>query len=303
MTDDYANWSARGRAPADGEEQLRERLAGDGPERREAALALVDEAEGGLDEETVGALTACLRESDDPETRQFAVEALGVAGTGLPGIETALGDDEEWVRAEAVVAYSRARPDATGRLETVLRDDDSGWVRRNALIAMAKTGAADDDLLIDRVKNDPHPAVREYGAQFLRTADDTERTVRILAAVLAREPNAFTRLKAAESLGEFGTERAQEAIERFGLSDRSDDVRRTAKQALARARGVEPEALDIDDVAAPGGGPDRPEERTATGPGGGRPVGHRESDATGPAAQGRDVRPEQVPRRDPGDPR
>lgn len=299
MTDDYANWSARGRAPADDEKQLREELAAEQPARRNAALALVDEAESGLAEETVHALIACVRESEDADTRQFAVEALGVASTGVSGIVAGLADGEEWVRAEAVVAYSRARPDGTDRLESVLREDDSGWVRRNALIAMAKTGVADDDLLIDRIKNDPHPAVREYGAQFLRTSDDTERAVRVLAAVLAREQNAFTRLKAAESLGEFGTERAQEAIERFGLSDRSDDVRRTAKQALARARGVKAEALDIEDITSPGSGPDRPEDRTPAQRGEGRPVGHRESDATGPAAQGRNVRPEQVPRRDP----
>jgi HEAT repeat protein len=145
----------------------------------------------------------------------------------------------------------------------VLEEDDSGWVRRNALIALAKLDAADEDTYVDCIKTDPHPSVREYGAQYLRTGQNTERCVRILSAVLAREPNAYVRVKTAESLGEFGTERAEEALERFGAQDASDDVRRTAKQALARARGVDPDALELEDVAAPGTGPNRPEHRQA----------------------------------------
>lgn len=261
MTDEHANWSARDRAPADDEQGLRAAIEEPQPTRRDAVLGLVDAAEDGLTERTVAALDRVLRGDPDMETRQFAVEALGVAGAGRMSIEAALDDAEAWVRAEAVVALSRAAPHATDRLERVLTDDDSGWVRRNALIALAKLGAADEDTYVDRIKTDPHPAVREYGAQYLRTGDDIERCVRILAAVLAREPNAFVRVKAAESLGEFGTERAQEALERFGVGDASDDVRRTAKQALARARGVDPDQLDIEEPPAPGAGPDTPEQR------------------------------------------
>lgn len=273
MTDEYANWSARDRAPADDEAGLRAAIDDPQPRRRDAVLALVDAAEDGLDPATVDALDAVVRGADDEETRQFAVEALGVAATGLPAIERALDDDSEWVRAEAVVAFSRARPDATDRLVAVLESDESGWVRRNALIALSKTDVADEDTYVDCIKNDPHPSVREYGAQYLRTGTDTERCVRILAAVLAREPNAFVRVKAAESLGEFGTDRAQEALERFGLEDASDDVRRTAKQALARARGVDPDALDVESAPAPGTGPDRPEQRDVGTPPDGIPIG------------------------------
>lgn len=263
MTEEYANWSARNRAPADDEAGLRAAVEEPQPTRRDAVLGLVDAAEDGLTEATISVLDRVLREEPDMETRQFAVEALGVARSGVPSIETALDDDEEWVRAEAVVALSRAAPDATDRLRETLDGDGSGWVRRNALIALAKLGAAEEDTYVDCIKTDSHPAVREYGAQYLRTGEDIERCVRILAAVLAREPNAFVRVKAAESLGEFGTERAQEALERFGVGDASDDVRRTAKQALARARGVDPDQLDVEEPPAPGTGPDTPEKRQA----------------------------------------
>jgi HEAT repeat protein len=263
MSRDHENWSARGRAPTNDEASLRAALTEGQPARRDAVLGLVDAAREGLSDETVESLAEIVRSDSDPDTRQFAVEALGVAGTGKQAIRTALDDGEPWVRAEAVVALSRTDPDATDRLRQCL-DDDSGWVRRNALIALTKTGGGDEETYVDCIKQDPHPAVREYGAQYLRTGSDTERCVRILAAVLAREPNAFVRAKAAESLGEFGTDRAQEALEEFGIQDASDDVRRTAKQALARARGVSPDALDIDSVSAPGTGPETPADR---GPG------------------------------------
>ncbi|WP_415381233.1 HEAT repeat domain-containing protein [Halosimplex sp. TS25] len=263
MTDEYANWSARGRAPADDEAGLREALDGDQPRKREAALALVDEAESGLTDATVERVAGAARSADGAKTRQFAVEALGVAGRGVETIAAALDDPDEWVRAEAVVALSRAAPGASERLRDALEDDHAA-VRRNAIIALAKTDAAGADLLVDRLKNDPRPAVREYAAQFLPEAAETERAVRLLAAVLARDPGSFVRAKAAEGLGDLGTDRAEEALETHGLDDRSDDVRKTAERALARSRGVDPENLDVD------GGPRQSGEAggASAGPGG-----------------------------------
>ncbi|MFC7194599.1 HEAT repeat domain-containing protein [Halosimplex aquaticum] len=197
MTDEYANWSARGRAPADDEAGLRAALDGDQPRKREAALALVDEAESGLADATAERLVGAARSADDAKTRQFAVEALGVAGRERETIAAALDDPDEWVRAEAVVALSRAAPGASGQLREALADDHPA-VRRNALIALAKTDAAGADLLVDRLKNDPRPAVREYAAQFLPEEAETERAVRLLAAVLARDPGSFVRAKAAD---------------------------------------------------------------------------------------------------------
>ena len=282
MNDADPHASARDRAPADDEAGRRAALSGDERERREAALALVDSATGGLAPATVAALADCAREDDSPAVRQFAVEALGEAGAGVDAIDAALEDPEPWVRAEAVVAFSRAAPGRTDRLEAVLADDGDGMVRRNALIALGKTGTADRETLVEHLKSDPHPAVREYAAQFLPEAGDpgehTEETVRLLAAVLAREPNAFVRAKAAEGLGTLGTDRAVEALETQGLEDRSDDVQRTARHALAEARGEDPADIDLPEPAAPGGGPGSRSERD--GPGG--PAGQGPETGFGP---------------------
>lgn len=280
---EYANRSARGRAPDDDESTLRARLEADRERnRRHAVLGLIDLADdGGLAPATIGQLTELATRDASEDVRQFAVEALGLAAgaaesaaedAASEAIRSALADDREWVRAEAVVAQSRAAPGNETPLRAAL-EDDSGWVRRNAVIALSKTGAASQELLIERIKNDPHSGVREYAADYLREyADDVSESVRILAAVLARDPEAFVRAKAATSLGELGTERAEAVLERHGLNDRSDDVRRSAKQALATARGVDPDQLDIelDDEAAPGGGPGSRRERERQGPGPGR---------------------------------
>ncbi|WP_135805455.1 HEAT repeat domain-containing protein [Halorussus marinus] len=271
---EYANRSARAHAPADDEADLRSLLASPRePERRDAALALVDRAdEAGIDEATIGALAERVRTDDSTDVRQFAVEALGAGGPAQRAeraIRAALDrDGDKWVRAEAVVALSRVAPDDGASLRAAL-DDDSGFVRRNAVIALGKTGAGTDETFADRLKNDPHPAVREYAAQFLgRTADDVPEAVRLLAAILAREPEAFVRAKAADALGELGTDRAEQAIETHGLTDRSDDVRRAAETALAAARGVDPDHLDVDveEPSPPGGGPQSPRETPKGGP-------------------------------------
>ncbi|AQL43888.1 hypothetical protein BV210_14760 [Halorientalis sp. IM1011] len=259
---DFAMESARGRALDDGdgsisEARLRTALSDeDAGTRRDAALALLDRArDTGVADETRKALAAGARTDDDPDVRQFAVEALGAAGGPVSALAAALSDDDEWVRAEAVVALSRVEGDVSEPIRTAA-DDDSGWVRRNAVIALGKREAASWDLLADRLKNDPHPPVREYAAAFLPGYADAagdEDAVRLLAAVLARDQNAFVRAKAAVSLGDFGTDRAQQALEEQGLQDRSDDVQRAAKRALARARGEDPDDVDVSDC-----GPDVP---------------------------------------------
>ncbi|WP_435181146.1 HEAT repeat domain-containing protein [Halorussus sp. AFM4] len=290
---EYANRSARNRSPArDGDEaDLRDLLDDDRePVRRDAALALVDRADaGGLEPATANALADRLAADDSADVRQFAVEALGAARGEAPpeaeaAVRTALEDADEWVRAEAVVALSRLAPDDDVLGEAL--SDDSGWVRRNAVIALGKTGRAAPEQLTDRIKNDPHPAVREYAARYLgERADDVEEAVRLLAAVLARDPEAFVRAKAAESLGDLATDRAEQALEAHGITDRSDDVKRTAKRALAAARGVDPDRLDVEiDDGPPGGGPQSPAEtpRGAPGDGAGQGSGFETSGGLGP---------------------
>lgn len=302
MTDDPD--SATARAPTTDEASLRDALADEAAgARRDAALGLRARAEADdLAPATVDRLATVATTDPDPDARQFAVEALGVAGAGADPVTAALADGDEWVRAEAVVAAVRAGVDPS-ELRPVATDDEAGPVRRNACIALAKAGAATFDLLADRLKHDPHPPVREYAAGFLpevvdegdgeETADPpdavredetpVEAAERLLAAVLARDPEAHVRARAAAGLGTLGTDRATTALEEHGVDDRSDEVVRAAERALARARGEDPEAVDA------GRGP-RQGPGTGRGPDAGRPP-------HGPGADRAGSGPNRPPRR------
>lgn len=263
-------------AGADGPDEaaLREALTAEACHvRREAALALIERADDGLDAVTTRALAERVARDTDADVRQFAVEAFGAAGRGtdVDAIRSGLDDENEWVRAEAVVALSRVVPDATATFEQYLTDD-SPWVRRNALIGLAKAGEVSRSTLEERIRTDPHPAVREYAAAYLPDTvgdiggDEIEDATRILAVVLAREPNAFVRAKAATGLGELGTDRAERALEEQGVADRSEDVRRAAKRALAAVRGIDPDRIETDDPSPPGGGGNGPPSKPPRGP-------------------------------------
>lgn len=249
--------STHGRAPAEDESVLREALSGTQPRRRNATLGLVNCAEdGGLAPDTVASLITRARSDESADVRQFAVEALGIAKDGIEAIEEGLSDDNEWVRSEAVVAFSRADPERIKRLKPLVKTDESGWVRRNALIALCKQQEASRNLLVDRLQNDPHPSVREYATQYLPEADGNRKeTIRLLSAVLAREPNAFVRVRAAEGLGELGTDRAISVLETHGLTDGSDDVERAARHALVDARGGDFDESAVDGPSVAKGGP------------------------------------------------
>jgi len=260
--DPHANWSARGRASTADEDALRGRLdADDATTRCAAALGLVDAATGGLDSGTIDALEERAGGDPDPDVRQFAIEALGNAGAPPATLRAALDDGDEWVRAEAVVALSRAYGEEETEALAPMLDDGSGWVRRNALIALSRVDALEAETLRERLKDDGHPEVREYAAEFLaHTPGDVAETVTVLAAVLARDPQALVRANAATSLGHLGTDRAVEALETQGVDDRSTDVQRAAKRAAAVAQGRDPETVDVElpEPAPPGGGPETP---------------------------------------------
>lgn len=308
MTERYANRSARGRAPTADDEMLSEKALRDrltntaSRDRHDAALALVDRAadDKGLSSPTVAALVERIQEDTDSDVRQFAVEALGVTGTGRETLAAALSDPNQWVRAEAIVALSRAYGSAaTEHLHEGL-DDTSGPVRRNSLIALGKLDALETTSLRTRLKEDPFPAVREYAAEYLGSnPGDITEAVTLLAAVLARDPNAFVRASAAGSLGDLGSDRAIEALETQGVEDRSDDVRRAAERALAVARGEDPDAVDHNQPPAPGGGPQRPTDSPAmdqsrsnrgspSGSGNSDPVNGRQMSNNPPGAESQD---------------
>ncbi|QSG13249.1 HEAT repeats containing protein [Halapricum desulfuricans] len=167
------------------------------PERQRAALAL---AERDPTDTAVNALADRARSDDDPDVRQFAVEALGELGVDAASTvaREALDDPNPWVRAEAVVVLDGLDRQAHAKAIEARLGDDHHAVRRNALLSMSK----------------------QCGAELLATLlgfvdDDSERV----------------REWVAELLGGFDDERARSALERL-RGDDSDIVAEAAAHAL-----------------------------------------------------------------------
>ncbi|WP_267643795.1 HEAT repeat domain-containing protein [Haloarchaeobius amylolyticus] len=171
---DPAELSASDTEPVEdaAERDLLASLAGDGPiERRRAALAL---AERDASDAAIEGLAAAAATDDEPEVRQFAVEALGKLG-GEIAEQTArklLSDPEPWVRAEALVSLDRLdRASHEDAIEAALEDPHHA-VRRNAAISLFKLrGEGAKDLLLAQT-DDPSERVREWAAHLLAGVDD-----------------------------------------------------------------------------------------------------------------------------------
>ncbi|MFB6128972.1 MAG: HEAT repeat domain-containing protein [Halorhabdus sp.] len=169
-------------ADASVEDLLATLTDGDGPARRRAALALADRDPS--DPGVYEALAERVRTDDDPEVRQFAIETLGELADATnegatTAVDDALGDDNPWVRAEAVVALDHlAVEDRADRLEAAL-DDDHHAVRRNAAIALWKGRGADALPALRALADDESARVREWVAELLGRIDhpDAERAL------------------------------------------------------------------------------------------------------------------------------
>ena len=158
--------------------KIEDLVAGDHVERRRAALGL---GEDGHDPAVVEALVEHGLTDADEDVRQFAVESLGNLGgerAAEAAIET-LGDEDPWVRAEAVVALDRIdRVAYESHIEAALEDDHHA-VRRNAFVSLFKLrGEALRDVLLDHTHDDSE-RVREWAAHLLAGVDDDRADERL----------------------------------------------------------------------------------------------------------------------------
>jgi HEAT repeat protein len=149
---------------------------GDAVERRRAALALGESRhDGSL---ALAALTRAASADDDADVRQFAVETLGDVD-GEDAREQAgavaracLGDDDPWVRAEAVIALDHLDPTGHGdAIESALEDPHHA-VRRNAAISLFKHRGEDALEALLAAADDESERVREWAAHLLGGVDD-----------------------------------------------------------------------------------------------------------------------------------
>jgi len=180
-------------------EKIEDLVAGDHVERRRAALGLGEE---GHDPTVVEALVEHGLTDADDDVRQFAVESLGNLGgerAAEAAIET-LGDEDPWVRAEAVVALDRIdRVTYESHIEAALEDDHHA-VRRNAFVSLFKLrGEGLRDVLLEHTHDDSE-RVREWAAHLLAGVDDEGADERLEAIANDESEPKVVRSTAARAL-------------------------------------------------------------------------------------------------------
>ncbi|MFB6153832.1 MAG: HEAT repeat domain-containing protein [Halodesulfurarchaeum sp.] len=192
--------------------------AGSAPERRRAILAL---SEREPDHEVYQTLEAVIRHDDDPEARQFAVEVLADLDGPVAPVESALGDDTPWVRAEAIVSLKRMAPDA--HAETFERRllDPHPAVRRNALVSLHHVRGSESREILEAALHDVSERVREWAVRFLGEIDD-ENAGEAIEDVLEGEESEVVQDAAARAIT--GETRRSDVLEGEGTADANEHV-------------------------------------------------------------------------------
>ncbi|WP_336002670.1 HEAT repeat domain-containing protein [Halorientalis halophila] len=164
-------------ADASAAEKIDDLLSGDHVERRRAALALGEERP---EEAVLDAVIAATNDGDD-DVRQFAVESLASLGgeRAAAAVVETLGDEDPWVRAEAVVALDNIdRLEYEDHIEAAL-DDDHHAVRRNAAISLFKHRGEDLlPVLLEQSRADSE-RLREWAAHLMAGVEDGRATERL----------------------------------------------------------------------------------------------------------------------------
>lgn len=170
----------------------------------------------------------------DPSVRATAATALGnleVPEALEPLTERALEDPRWEVRFAAVGALAKFGDAALGVIIRALGDEDY-WVRWQAVTALGQNGSERVIPLLVRQLREHRWRIREAAACALGKLRATE-AVKPLLGLLRRDEEVMVQVAAAQALGEIGAPAAVGPLNR-ALNGESHRLRAAARQALER---------------------------------------------------------------------
>jgi HEAT repeat protein len=189
--------------------------------------------EGGeeLEKQGLEGLAKALRDSTDPQVRQYAAYLLGKAQSprAIQPLIEALADFDKSVRAQATLALSSIGKAAVEPLAEAMKEPK--WeTRYRAAEALGKI--ADEKAvkpLIQGLK-DNREHVRYMAAKGLRALGDSDAIEPMI--ILLGDENVYVRIMATRALGAIGGKKAVEALTRALASEQDEKVRETITEAL-----------------------------------------------------------------------
>ncbi len=184
-----------------------------------------------LEKEGLEGLVKALRDSTDPQVRQYAAYLLGRAQNprAIKPLIEALADFDKSVREQATFALSRIGKAAIEPLAEAMKEPK--WeIRYRAAEALGKI--ADEKAvkpLIQGLK-DNRDHVRYMAAKGLKELGDSDAIEPMV--ILLRDENRYVRMMAVRALGALGGKKVTEALNAALTAEQDGKVRETIIEAL-----------------------------------------------------------------------
>nr|WP_320161444.1 HEAT repeat domain-containing protein [uncultured Methanoregula sp.] len=184
-----------------------------------------------LEKQGLEGLIQYLKDSTDPNVRQYAAYLLGKAKNprAIQPLITALGDFDKSVREQAMLALSAIGQAAIEPLTAAMKEPK--WeTRYRAAEALGKI--ADDKAvrpLIQGLK-DSRDHVRYMAAKGLRELGDSDALEPMI--ILLKDENQYVRMMAARALGAIGGDKVKEALRAALAAEPDEKVKEAISEAL-----------------------------------------------------------------------
>jgi HEAT repeat protein len=192
-----------------------------------------EKPEGGVELEKLGleGLVKALRDSTDPQVRQYAAYLLGKAQSprAIQPLIEAMADFDKEVRAQATLALSSIGKAAVAPLAEAMKEPK--WeTRYRAAEALGKI--ADEKAvkpLIQGLK-DNRDHVRYMAAKGLRVLGDSDAIAPMI--ILLKDENRFVRMMAVRALSAIGGKNVNKALSQALETETDEKVREAITEAM-----------------------------------------------------------------------
>ncbi len=186
---------------------------------------------GELEQQGLEGLAKALRDSTDPQVRQYAAYLLGKAQNprAIQPLIEALADFDKSVREQATFALSRIGKAAIEPLAEAMKEPkwETRYRAAEALGRIADEKAVKP--LIQGLK-DNRDHVRYMAAKGLKELGDSDAIEPMV--ILLRDENRYVRMMAVRALGALGGKKVSKALNGALAAEEDDKVRETIIEAL-----------------------------------------------------------------------
>ncbi|MEN6443843.1 MAG: HEAT repeat domain-containing protein [Methanoregula sp.] len=191
----------------------------------------VPEGAGDLDKQGLDGMIDALRNSTDPQVRQYAAYLLGTAKNprAIQPLIEALADFDKSVREQATLALSTLGKAAIEPLSAAMKEPK--WeTRYRAAEALGKI--ADDKAVQPLIQalNDSRDHVRYMAAKGLREFRDSDALEPMI--ILLKDENTYVRMMAIRALAAIGGDNVTTALKKALKTEKDEKVKEAFHDAL-----------------------------------------------------------------------